>query len=616
MKLKTKFRGVIFLSVIQLVILSAYLFNGALQLQRFKDYQILENQTHLYISQFFLYSDAGDLNNKDKLKASVSSNLKELSSSKCVKIFSKEINAHIKELDSSWKKVLEADKSSLTTSEMLTYYKSLSSQTALISNELAAFVLKKNHLFKIETLIFVILVSIIISILIGFITRTVTKRIIKIKNVTEILADKNYSAEFVPEGSKEMNAVMTNINKMVDSINYFFEVVKTTTSKAISSGYAINDSANSTAAATAEIDANINKINEQFMNIKDSVNIVVQAISEMNLHVDTLVENNSNQTEAIADSNTSVKEVVQTLNHINGMAEERAKSVEEMHSFVSDGDLKLSSTSKMLEDIAGQLDEITEVVTIINSVAEQTNLLSMNAAIESAHAGEAGKGFAVVAEEIRNLAEETTENSEKIGKVISKIVSSVKDANALSTETAKSFSKIATHADSVISAFKEISGEIKKIDEEMQQIKYKSDETASAASKINSYCGELADKQKQVSTEVTSVSEQFKIAMSSIEQIKNGTEDILLRMRQVTSSSKESYKNMTILENVLEEFKTKASVEKAEELADKDNTIMPAELQDFEAIANAEAQMMQKSEEGQDDSIEFNLDDIEEYVIK
>ena len=441
-----------------------------------------------------------------------------------------------------------------------------------------------------------------------------------LQDVTKDLANKDFTVDLEPAGSVEINNLMTNLNQMIDQLNDFFVIVKTTTSKAISSGYSINDSANSTAAATAEIDSNIEKINQQFDTITQIVKDTVAVITEMNIHVDTLVQNNNDQTVAIEDSNNAVNEVVNTLEFINEMANSRSKGAEEMYDLVADGDEKISSTTGILAQITSQLEEIKEVVTIINSVAEQTNLLSMNAAIESAHAGEAGKGFAVVAEEIRTLAEETADNAKRIAKAIGAIVSSVNEANITSSEASVAFSKVSAHSKVVIQSFKDITNGIGKIDSQMHQIKQKSGVTASAADKINSYCSDLANRQKDISDQVDSMNEQFVQAMLAIRQIKQGTENIVERMKVVSSSSKESYKNMTELENVLEGFKTKSEVEEAVSAVDSENTIetiISPELENIEdftsMITQQESNLVPESASDVEE-IDFNLDEIEEYI--
>ncbi|MDY2839783.1 MAG: methyl-accepting chemotaxis protein [Treponema sp.] len=418
-------------------------------------------------------------------------------------------------------------------------------------------ILKHEHtFFSVSILTATVLTCLIISILTAVVATDIAKKIIKVRNMTSILAKKDFSVSIKPEGAEEIKSLMFNINEMISQIKDFFEVVKKSASKAIDSGHLINDSADDTAAATSEINENINRITKRFEVIDDSVNKVVCAIEDMNLRVKTLVTNNSKQTEAIEDSNFAVNQVVQTLAYINQMAGERVQSAEEMHALVTDGDEKISTTSDLLQQITSELDEVNEVVDIINNVAEQTNLLSMNAAIESAHAGEAGKGFSVVAEEIRSLAENTSENAAKIATVINSIVEAVNKANTSSKEASSAFEKVSSHADSVIYSLKDISTGIDKIDFQMQQIKIKSEETSLSADKINSDCEDLAVKQDSVTGEVRNVDSQLSQAMEAIRMIKTGTEDIVMRMNNVTEASKENFHNMTELNDMLNQFKT------------------------------------------------------------
>ena len=99
----------------------------------------------------------------------------------------------------------------------------------------------------------------------------------------------------------------------------------------------------------------------------------------------------------------------------------------------------------------------------------------------------------------------------------------------------------------------------------MQEIKQRSDESANAADDMNRYCGELADKQKHVSVQVDKMNDVVFTALKSLHQIKNETADIVDKMNSVSLASDQSYKNLTELENVLEDFKTAEVEIKADE---------------------------------------------------
>ncbi|MCQ2590472.1 MAG: methyl-accepting chemotaxis protein [Treponema sp.] len=453
-------------------------------------------------------------------------------------------------------------------------------------------------------------------------------RISKIRNVTKTLAEKDYSGDLqLRDNKNEIADLVNNVNLIISELNDFFIFVKTTTSKAISSGFVITDSAAKTSRSSQEIDNNLNMIAANFTEISSSVARTVVTISEMNNSVDTLVQNNSKQTVAIDDSNNALNSAVATLEHINDMAVERTKNAEEMTTLVADGDEKISATVKLLSQVGTQLDEIKDVITIIDSIAEQTNLLSMNAAIESAHAGEAGKGFAVVAEEIRSLAEETAGNANTIAAAIKGIIKSVEEVTQASQEASEAFAVVSQQTEMVINSLREITSGVGAVDSEMKQIRQRSEETTAAAEQINRKCENLQEKQKSISSEIDGINDMFLNAKMEISKIKQGTSDIVRRMERVSSSSQENYKSMTALENMLDTFKTRVDVEQAIHQADAENAIdstntaddfiKMAEMEAMEAVQSIETK---ETEAGNGaglsgtDEIIFDLDSVEEYT--
>ena len=631
MKLSHKFSIIVLLTILEIFILTFMSLNGSKKMQEMKNLQYVQASTETQLSELINYLNRLDFwaftaqnayRDWEEKASELNDNFEALGNSKVLKEFSPEFRENIDALMNLWYlfkarfteiegflKEIESFKFPMgyttsfdtdgirATAEKYPEEEDLQailSDVEFIHEQMPAILKAENTLkklnntcgydivaqieveegkFQLTLIITAVLSSLILALTIAFVTGNISKRIVKVRDMTKTLADKDFTVSIKPNGSSEMTSLMENINNMVEEINNFFIIVKTTASKAISSGYSITDSANSTAAATNGIDTSIENITQEFEKISSAVSKAIMTISEMNNHIDTLVTHNSSQVVAIEDSNKSFDEAANTLQYINSMATERCRSAEEMHDFVADGDEKITSTANMLGLITQQLGEIHDVVTIINNVANQTNLLSMNAAIESAHAGEAGRGFSVVAEEIRKLAEETAKNAKKIKTVVNNIVSSVSEANKASADASNAFAKVSLHADQVINSLKEITERINNIGSQMDNIRTKNDETAVAAEKISAFCGELAEKQQSVSADVDYMNNLFLETRKDINQIKKDTGDIVTRIRVVSDTSKESYKNMTDLENILEQFKTNSEVEEAVSQADAENTI-------------------------------------------
>lgn len=176
----------------------------------------------------------------------------------------------------------------------------------------------------------------------------------------------------------------------------------------------------------------------------------------------------TNITETVTSSSTSTEMAYESLTNTNGVSQKGLGIVNEAidaMSKVSDG---LESAAQSIQSLSNQSDQISEIVNTITAIADQTNLLALNAAIEAARAGEQGRGFAVVADEVRQLAARTSKSTAEIDGV-------VKENNALASDAVKSMETVVENSKSGIelveqtgTAIDEISSNTKKILKEIE----------------------------------------------------------------------------------------------------------------------------------------------------
>jgi methyl-accepting chemotaxis protein len=141
------------------------------------------------------------------------------------------------------------------------------------------------------------------------------------------------------------------------------------------------------------------------------------------------------QASAIEESSAAIEEMMATINNTASLAQKRQGAIQDLVNNVQQGRESMRETIEAVESISKGVEGVSSTIKVIGGIAANTNLLSMNAAIEAAHAGDAGNGFAVVAGEIRRLSETTRENSRNIAHTLTGIVDGIKTTTIRSSAT-------------------------------------------------------------------------------------------------------------------------------------------------------------------------------------
>ena len=415
------------------------------------------------------------------------------------------------------------------------------------------------------------------------ITRAITRRIKNLQKVSNSLLNKDLTVQAQLKGKDEVEDLAKDLNTTIKELESVIQHAKEIAIAAVDSGDTIKYSATQTAAATHEINTNIESLRKQFANLDSSVEDSIEKLKKMSDVAVTLIVDNEVQSTSIEENTKDIRDITNTIQQISVTSSKRAENAKEIQKFVSDGDEKINATAEVLGEVTAKLDEIGEIVSIINAIAEQTNILSMNAAIESAHAGDAGRGFAVVAEEIRGLAESTSENAKRIAASVSGIVEKVNSADKASSLAAEAFGRVGQQTQNIISSLNAISTDIQQVEKQISVIDKRTFDISNSAKKISECCDSFTAEQNAVSESMALMHNIFSEAKTGVEEIAAGSTDIVNRTLEVTEFSNITCDKMQTLATTMEAFITnKSEISSTTEDSQNNETVeLPTENADL-----------------------------------
>jgi methyl-accepting chemotaxis protein len=211
------------------------------------------------------------------------------------------------------------------------------------------------------------------------------------------------------------------------------------------------------------IKGKVDEIHGRFGNLNRDIQNASASTRQITEGVVSLADLIEDQAASVNESSATIEEISSSIGNISRITVEKERTARDLVEITNVGGRFVRDTNSLIQGVNQDAERILEMVEIINGIADQTNILAMNAAIEAAHAGEAGKGFSVVADEIRKLAETTSENSRSITANVQSVTGKIREALSLSNSTGDSFNRIHDEVEATSTAFAEITLAMKEL---------------------------------------------------------------------------------------------------------------------------------------------------------
>jgi methyl-accepting chemotaxis protein/ABC-type sugar transport system substrate-binding protein len=313
--------------------------------------------------------------------------------------------------------------------------------------------------------------------------------------------------------------------------------------------------ANELASSIEEISATINAIKNNETQLESVVKSTRGAVKDIGASISAIAEGIGDQSRHLGEASDAIGEMVGSIETIREISRSKVGTIESLEELARAGESDMASTLESIREIARSADLIDGLIDVIKNVAEQTDILAINAAIEAARAGESGRGFSVVAEEVRKLAETTRGNVMSISTNVNAIVDRIREASDSTEKTNESIKTTAGCVAGISESLREIDEGIATVAARSGDVEGKYRVLTSITAKVRDASSQIVDQSRKIESLMGDAAQLSERSSESIAEIRDAIGDINESTAYLNSVSAENAEYMKVMRSELAGFR-------------------------------------------------------------
>ncbi len=368
-------------------------------------------------------------------------------------------------------------------------------------------------------------VVVLLAVIICFLrVRRLMRPLVKVSTIIEEIANGDINADFgmVKETNDEIGLIIEKMKELTQSLGNIVGRIRNSSDTMSANSYELNDTSSQTLAANNEISKAVEDVAEGSTGMASSISKINENLEEM-----------SRETKDINESVNEIKNQTTAVQDSSKIMNDKIKSMQDSSHKMDDG---ISAISKRIETVNTTVDKVSNIVSVIEEISSETNLLSLNASIEAARAGDAGKGFAVVAQEIRVLSDNTNTELENIKQIISSLVEECRYCVQASGTIVEDNAKQKEEIKAVLDEFGALDEQIQKTAEKADEI----EELVTAMIELNDDITKSSNSLTDVSAANAAATEEMNANIEELNAMMNGVAEMAGHMNDESDGLKEA----------------------------------------------------------------------------